>query len=281
MSTEQIKKTDVPVESGGNGTAYRGSGGNGAGLGGGTIPGDGTGSRSRGKLAAGLLAVFVLIPAAMFAAPRLGGRGYYIAGVLIILLSMVPFFAQFERRRPEAREMVMIAVMCAIAVVSRAAFIMLPQVKPVIGIIIIAGMAFGPGGGFLTGSLTAFVSNFIFGQGLWTPWQMFAYGIAGFIAGLLARRGLITAEKKMQVTIFSGLLIMLVTGPLLDLCTVFTMSSAVDASSVLSVMAAGVPFNAVLAVSTMATVFILCRPMLEKLDRIKKKYGIMEADGVS
>lgn len=240
-----------------------------------------TGSRSRGKLAAGLLTVFVLIPAAMFAAPHLGGRGYYIAGVLIIIFSMVPFFAQFERRRPEAREMVMIAVMCAIAVASRAAFIMLPQVKPVIGIIIIAGMAFGPGGGFMTGSLTAFVSNFIFGQGLWTPWQMFAYGIAGFIAGLLARRGIITAEKKLPVTIFSGLLIMLVTGPLLDLCTVFTMSSAVDASSVLSVMAAGIPFNAVLAVSTMATVFILCRPMLEKLDRIKKKYGIMEAGEAS
>lgn len=58
-----------------------------------------TGSRSRGKLAAGLLAVFVLIPAAMFAAPHLGGRGYYIAGVLIIIFSMVPFFAQFERRQ--------------------------------------------------------------------------------------------------------------------------------------------------------------------------------------
>ena len=256
MSAEQIKKKDVHAESG-------------------------TGSRSRGKAAAGLLAVFVLIPAAMFAAPHLGGRGYYIAGVLIIIFSMVPFFAQFERRRPEAREMVMIAVMCGIAVASRAAFIMLPQVKPVIGMIIIAGMAFGPGGGFLTGSLTAFVSNFIFGQGLWTPWQMFAYGITGSIAGLLARGGIISAEKKLPVTIFSGLLIMLVVGPLLDLCTVFTMSSAVDASSVLSVMAAGIPFNAVLAVSTMATVFILCRPMLEKLDRIKKKYGIMEAGEAS
>lgn len=236
--------------------------------------------RSRIKPAAGLLAVFVLIPAAMFAAPHLGGRGYYIAGVLIILLSMVPFFVQFERRRPDAREMVMIAVMCAIAVASRAAFIMLPQVKPVIGIIIIAGMAFGPGGGFLTGSLTAFVSNFIFGQGLWTPWQMFAYGIAGFIAGILAGRGVLTAEKRLPVTIFGGLVIMLVTGPLLDLCTVFTMSSEVSAESVLSVMAAGVPFNAVLAVSTMLTLLILCRPMLEKLDRVRKKYGIMEADEV-
>lgn len=281
MSTEQINKTDVHAEPGGSGTADRGGGKTGAGIDDGMTPGRETYSRSRGKLAAGLLAVFVLIPAAMFAAPHLGGRGYYIAGVLIIIFSMVPFFAQFERRRPEAREMVMIAVMCGIAVASRAAFIMLPQVKPVIGIIIIAGMAFGPGGGFLTGSLTAFVSNFIFGQGLWTPWQMFAYGITGFIAGLLARRGMITAEKKLPVTIFSGLVIMLVTGPLLDLCTVFTMSSAVDASSVLSVMAAGIPFNAVLAVSTMATVFILCRPMLEKLDRIKKKYGIMEAGEAS
>ena len=230
------------------------------------------------RIAAALLAVFILAPAAMIATPYLGGRGYYIAGVLIILIAMIPFFAGFEKRRPEARELVMIAVMCAIAVISRAAFIMLPQVKPVIGIIIIAGMAFGPGGGFLTGSMTAFVSNFIFGQGPWTPWQMFAYGMAGFIAGHLARKGIISAEKRIPVTIFSGLLIMIIVGPILDLCTIFTMSSMIDTTSVAAVFAAGVPYNAVLAAATMVTVLILCKPMMEKLSRIKIKYGMMEED---
>ena len=223
-----------------------------------------------------LLVILVLIPATVLVSWHLGDRKYYICSVLIIIFSMIPFFAGFESRKPHARELVTIAVLCAIAVASRAAFIMLPSFKPMVGIIIIAGMAFGGQAGFLTGALSGFVSNFIFGQGPWTPWQMFAFGIAGFLAGVLAEKGILNPEKKIPVTIFGGLTVMLIVGPLLDTCTLFTMSSMVNTASAGTIYLAGLPFNAVHAVAVMATLFLLTKPMMEKLNRIKIKYGMME-----
>ena len=65
---------------------------------------------------------------------------------------------------------------------------MLPQFKPVLALTIIAGVAFGGEVGFLVGAMTMLTSNMIFGQGPWTPWQMFAMGIIGFLAGVLFKK---------------------------------------------------------------------------------------------
>ena len=131
--------------------------------------------------------ILILMPVTLMVSWRFGDRKYYLCSLILIVYSIIPFLLSYEKRKPQARELVTIAVMCAIAVASRAAFIMLPHFKPMLGIIMITGMAFGAEAGFLTGALAAFVSNFIFGQGPWTPWQMFAYGIGGLLAGLLAR----------------------------------------------------------------------------------------------
>lgn len=227
---------------------------------------------------ASIIVIIVLIPLTLMLSNYFGDRQYYISSIVIILLSMIPFFVSFESRKPQARELVTIAVLCAIAVASRAAFIMLPAFKPMVGIIIIAGMAFGARAGFLTGAVSGFVSNFIFGQGPWTPWQMFAYGIAGFIAGILCEKGVLKSDQKIPVTIFGGLTVMLVVGPLLDTCTFFLMSSMVDTSSAAAVYLAGVPYNAVHATAVMLALFFLTKPMMEKLTRIKIKYGMMEAE---
>ena len=96
------------------------------------------------------------------------------------------------RKKVKARELTPIALMAALCVVGRAAFalIPLPNFKPVSAIIIITALAFGPEAGYLTGALAAILSNFLFGQGPWTPWQMFCWGLLGFLAGLLGRMGL-------------------------------------------------------------------------------------------
>ena len=117
-----------------------------------------------------------------------GSRKYYIISLLIILYLMLPFFAAFESRRPQPRELVIIAVMCAVAIGGRLAFFWLPQFKPMTAVVILSGIAFGRQTGFLTGAVTAFVSNFYFGQGPWTPWQMFALGLTGLISGLILKR---------------------------------------------------------------------------------------------
>ena len=83
---------------------------------------------------------------------------------------MLPFFMVFEDRRPQAREVVIIAAMAGLGVAGRVAFFMVPQFKPAAAVVIISGVCLGGEAGFLTGALVGFVSNFFFGQGPWTPW---------------------------------------------------------------------------------------------------------------
>ena len=235
----------------------------------------------------------VLVPVVVLLSDRMGDRNYYIAGVLIIILAMIPFFAGFESRRLEARELVTIAVMCAIAVASRIVFIMFPGFKPIVAIIMITGMAFGPSAGFLTGAMGAFVSDFVFGQGPWTPWQMFAFGIAGFIFGLLSGRGPVKAEaglpsgfsggrtmkktlQRLPVSLFGFAVIVVIVGPILDTCTLFTMTTTVNASSAATVYLTGLPVNLIHGLAVFLTLFFLTVPIMDKLDRIKIKYGMME-----
>ena len=123
-------------------------------------------------------------------------------GLFFLLASAIPFILVFDKKKPQARELVPIAVMAAIAVVGRTVFeiIPLPNFKPCSAIIIITAVAFGPEAGFLTGALTGFVSNFIFGQGPWTPWQMFTWGLVGFLAGILKNAGVFAEKNRPHFT---------------------------------------------------------------------------------
>ncbi len=226
----------------------------------------------------GLGLVLIVIPAVLILSWQMGDRKFYLTSMIVLLCAIAAFWLGFEKRSPQTREMVLIAVLSAIAVASRAAFIMFPQFKPIVGIIMICGMALGPQAGFMTGSISAFVSNFIFGQGAWTPWQMFAYGLAGLLAGYLCKAGVMTTKRRVLTAIIGGIIILVLIGPILDTCTLFTMSSMINTASVGTVYLAGVPFNAVHGLAVALTLLVLARPMINKLDRIKIKYGMMEAE---
>ena len=204
-------------------------------------------------------------------------RSYYLISALIIFISIGIFFLRYERNKPKARELVTISVMSAIAAVSRAAFIMLPAFKPIVGITIIGGISLGALPGFIIGALSGFVSNFLFGQGAWTPWQMFAFGIGGLLGGLLGKYKIIGPHKRVFTAVIGAAIIMLIIGPILDTCAVSTMSSEINKTVIISTYIAGIPYNAVHALAVFLTLFFLCRPMCEKLDRIKLKYGMMGA----
>lgn len=217
----------------------------------------------------------ILMPAAVLLMWKLGGKSYYVGSVVMIVLSLVPFFLSFEGRRPDARELVVIAVLSALATASRAAFAAVPHFKPIIAIIMIAGISFGAQAGFLTGAISALASNIFFGQGPWTPWQMLAYGMAGFIAGLLAYIGIIDGKKRIPTCIAAVFIVMLLVGPILDTSSVFMMLSLPTAGSASAIYLSGIPVNAVLSASTVITLFLISKPMTEKLDRVKLKYGMM------
>jgi uncharacterized membrane protein len=180
----------------------------------------------------------------------------------------------FESRKPQTRELVVIATLCALAVAGRAAFFMLPQFKPVVALVIIAGVAFGGESGFLVGAMTGFVSNFFFGQGPWTPWQMFAFGIIGFLAGVLFRKGILRRNRS-ALCVFGALTTLVIYGGLMDTSQILMYQSAPAPAMFVAAYLQGIPFNLVHAIATVVFLLLFANPMLEKLDRIKTKYGLL------
>ena len=107
-----------------------------------------------------ILTIFLLVPATLLLGRHIKGRWYYLTSTLVIIEIMLPFFASFESRKPQSRELVTLAVMAALATASRVAFVFIPYFKAITGVIMITGIAFGAQAGFLTGAIAAFASNF-------------------------------------------------------------------------------------------------------------------------
>lgn len=221
-----------------------------------------------------LLIFLLVVPATLILGSRMDGRWYYLTSTLMIAELLIPFFLAFEGRKPQSRELVVIAVMCALAVVARVA-IPIPSFKAIFAIIMIAGIAFGPESGFLVGAVSALASNFFYTQGPYTPWQMMAYGAGGMLAGYLFFKGHLK-RKPLVMGIFGFLCVVLVVGPLLDTCTVFLAPITLTWKNISALYISGFPVNVSQGLSTFAVLFLLGRPLLDKLDRIKIKYGMME-----
>lgn len=206
----------------------------------------------------------------------LGDRKYYFISLLIILETMIPFVMIFEGHKPQARELVIIAVLCGIGVAGRAAFFMLPQFKPVAAVVIISSVAFGAESGFLVGSMTMFLSNMLYGQGPWTPWQMFAMGIIGFLSGVLFRKGLLRRDS-LSLAVFGGISVFLVYGGIMNPASVIMFQSKVSLPMIITSWVTGAPFDLIHATATVFFLLTMGEPMLEKLDRIKVKYGFLDS----
>ncbi len=222
-----------------------------------------------------MLVVFlVVIPLTLVLGTRLSGRSYYVTSTLIVIEMLVPFLLAFEGRRPQARELVVIAVLCALAVAARVA-IPIPNFKAIFAIIMISGIAFGPESGFLVGAVSALSSNFFYGQGPYTPWQMMAYGAAGLLAGFFYQKKLLS-RKPLTMAIFGFLGVLFFVGPLLDTSSVFLAAPYIKWSTVLPMYISGFYVNFGQACSTFLTLLLFGNPLLDKLDRIKQKYGMTE-----
>jgi len=193
----------------------------------------------------------------------------------IIFETILPFFLAFEGRKPQARELVILSVLSALAIGGRAVFFALPGFKPVAAMVILSGVAFGGEAGFMVGAMTMFCSNVLFGQGPWTPWQMFAMGIMGLLAGILFRKGLLHRDR-LSLSVFGGLVTFLIYGGIMNPASVLMYQSNVSWEMIVSAYITGVPADAVHALATGMFLWFLSETMLEKLDRVKVKYGLLE-----
>ena len=230
---------------------------------------------SKRTIAAAVI-ILLTIPLTIYIGIRfLDDRRFFFISILIILQTMLPFALVFEGRKPQARELVIIAVLCAIGVAGRAVFFMLPQFRPVIALVVIAGVAFGGEAGFFVGAMTMLVSNIIFQQGPWTPYQMFAAGIIGFLAGALFRKGMLN-RSRLALCIFGGLSTFIIYGGIMNPAQVMIYQGSPTPAMFLAAYLQGVPMDLVHAAATVVFLIIISQPMLEKLDRIKVKYGLVE-----
>ncbi len=140
------------------------------------------------------LLIFLLIPLTIAAGCIfLQNERYMIISLAILLYTMLPFFMVFEKRKPKAREIVLIAVMAALTVLAQLFFHVILPVQVGTALVILSGIGLGPEAGFLIGAISRFICNFYMGQGPWTPWEMFCLGMLGFLAGLCFHRA--SAEK--------------------------------------------------------------------------------------
>lgn len=198
-------------------------------------------------------------------------KNYYLICVAVLLISMLPFFFSFENSRPNAREIALIASLIGIAVVSRAVFYLIPQVKPIGAVVVVSGVCLGAKRGYLVGAFSAFISNFIFGQGIWTPFQMVALGLVGFISGMVFER---IKANKVGLAFVGFLLTFALYGFIVDMSSVLMLSADLSLPSVLAVYGAGVPFSLVFGITTAVFLFLFGEAFVKKINRLQTKCGI-------
>ena len=221
-----------------------------------------------------LIVFLALLPITLYVGMHISGRGYYIIGTAIIVELMLPFFMRFEGRKVEARELVVVAVLCALAVGGRVV-IPVPNFKAAFAIIIISGISFGPETGYMVGAITALVSNFFYGQGPYTPWQMMAYGAGGMLTGFIFLNKRMRKESWL-LALVGFVIVVAWIGPLLDSSQVFLMMPEVNKITFAAALVSGFPINVSQGICTAFILYFFGNPLLDKLERIKLKYGIME-----
>ena len=223
------------------------------------------------------VAILLFIPLTIFAGIfYLDDRHYNMVAVLVLFECMLPFMLVFEGRKPKPRELVTVAVLCAIGIAGRSLFFMLPQFKPVLALTIIAGVAFGGETGFLVGAVTMLTSNMLFSQGPWTPWQMFAMGIIGFLAGVLFKKGWLRRTRA-SLAVFGAFTAVTIYGGIMNPAAAFMVSAErITLKTLAAYYITGLPMDLVHAFGTALFIMFAAEPMLEKLDRIKVKYGLVE-----
>jgi energy-coupling factor transport system substrate-specific component len=127
----------------------------------------------------------------------------------------------------------------------------------------------------MVGAVSGFVSNFYFGQGPWTPWQMFGFGIIGFMAGLFYKFGLIK-KTNTSLSVFGFLSVIIIYGGIMNTASVLMIQNKPTLSQIISAYAVGFPFDLIHAVGTVIFLLVVGKTLIEKIERVKVKFGLMD-----
>ena len=194
---------------------------------------------------------------------------WQLASFVILGGVLVAGFAWYERSRPPSQVVAMVAALAALAIAGRVAFAAFPNVKPTTDVVVFAGYALGPAPGFVVGALTGLVSNFWFGQGPWTPWQMVSWGLCGVLGAALAIGGRNAGRLTLAAACgFAGIAY----GVLLNFSLMATYGGELSIERFLALEARAVPFDAAHAIGNVAFALIAGPAMVRMLVRFRRRF---------
>jgi energy-coupling factor transport system substrate-specific component len=194
---------------------------------------------------------------------------WQVASFLILAAVLIAGFAWYERSRPPSQVVALVAALAALAIAGRIAFAAFPNVKPTTDIVILSGFALGPAPGFAVGALTALVSNFWFGQGPWTPWQMAGWGLCGVLGAALSLRR--REVGRLTLAIFCGAA-GLAYGLLLNFSLMATYGGELSLQRFLALEARAIPFDLAHAAGNVVLALIAGPAMLRMLVRFRERF---------
>jgi energy-coupling factor transport system substrate-specific component len=196
---------------------------------------------------------------------------WQIASFAVLVIVLAAGFAWYERSRPPAKVLSLVAALAALATVGRIAFAPIPNVKPTTDIAFFAGYALGPVPGFAVGAVAALASNVFFGQGPWTPWQMVGWGAAGLLGGLVAR----TFGRELGRWPLAGFCALagVMFGMLLDGYQ-WVQGAGQDLDHYLAVSATSLPYNAAHVLGNIGFCLLLGPTFVKALSRYRRRFTV-------
>lgn len=225
--------------------------------------------------------LLLAVPVAMGAAFASGIAQTALLMLVVVVLVLALFFAGYESSRPALRQIMPTLVLAALAAAGRILFAPIPDFKPVSAIAIIAGATLGRRNGFMVGALAALTSNFFFGQGMWTPWQMYAWGMVGYAGGMLADAGVFQradGRSRRVALLVTGFASALLYGVIINAYDVIGFVRPFTWPGAIARVAAAVPFDATHGLATAAFLLVLYAPWTRRINRVVRKYGLRERD---
>lgn len=200
-------------------------------------------------------------------------KQYLLISLLIMAITIVPFFLRFEFRQVDGRELVLLAMLAAIAAVGRVPFAALPSVQPTTFVIIVSALVLGAESGFIIGAAAAIVSNIFLGQGPWTPWQMYAWGMTGLVAGSL--RDTWWMQKVWGQCLF-GFAVGWLFGWFMNLWFLLGFVGDLTKEAFISAYVASIYFDLAHALSNVFFLALFSHQWAKILRRFQRKYGLLE-----
>jgi energy-coupling factor transport system substrate-specific component len=194
---------------------------------------------------------------------------WQLTSFVILAVVLLGGFAWYERSRPPSQVVALVAALAALAIAGRIAFAAFPNVKPTTDIVVFAGYALGPAPGFAVGALAGLVSNFWFGQGPWTPWQMAGWGMCGLMGAGLALGA--RNAGRLSLAAVCGLA-GIAYGVLLNFSLMATYGGDLSLERFLTLEARAIPFDVAHVVGNVAFALLAGPAMVRMLTRFRRRF---------